>query len=504
MPWKVRSSMNGSTRLSVAQQSAYQTHIRRLESLATRFSSLSASWMSLSLQKRNNAQTIGGINHQYSPLLYQQEQVLASHCSAQAVTCKHIYERLDELAHLLARANNLYADSELHAQQGFDNIASTVLSLFPVLSVPMLASAGIAAVLDAADHTGLMHISRWSHATYPLHAAMCQGLARSLLNPITGLPFAFINRSKYSPIAALSKGLTMFSKPVTDFKQGNRLRLESLNLSQHDRRVLMPHHGTDMGHALQNLTALSDLDAPKYTQLNPDAHAIAIQRIRRPDGSRSWLISIPGTDGRKHSPFGWMQNLEVMSDSAVQRKRADSTRMVIEAMRQSGIKPHEPVVLVGHSQGGIVAASIASDYTKEYNITHIVTAGAPIANHPIAKRTWVTSIEMDDEIVSSLDGARNPARTTWATIRAHAWHEDKQRKKSRNAQDQRYNNLLGATVKHVDESGTLTHDMHFHCAAYENASKLDSEAIRLHETHFQEFTRGKVEATTIWQGRMYQ
>ena len=35
---------------------------------------------------------------------------------------------------------------------------------------------------------------------------------------------------------------------------------------------------------------------------------IAISQYRRQDGSQAWLVTIPGTDGQKDSPFGWIQN----------------------------------------------------------------------------------------------------------------------------------------------------------------------------------------------------
>ena len=41
------------------------------------------------------------------------------------------------------------------------------------------------------------------------------------------------------------------------------------------------------------------------------------------------------------------------------------------------------MAIVGHSQGGIVAAALASDLKDSYAIDHVVTAGSPVANHPI-------------------------------------------------------------------------------------------------------------------------
>ena len=51
------------------------------------------------------------------------------------------------------------------------------------------------------------------------------------------------------------------------------------------------------------------------------------------------------------------------------------------------------------------AAAIAADMSEEYTIEHVVTAGSPVANHPIPPSTWVTSIEIGDELVAALGGA---------------------------------------------------------------------------------------------------
>ena len=48
------------------------------------------------------------------------------------------------------------------------------------------------------------------------------------------------------------------------------------------------------------------------------------------------------TDGQPDSPFGWAQNVELMSADQERRRKADSARMVAEAMRQAGIGKDEP------------------------------------------------------------------------------------------------------------------------------------------------------------------
>ena len=54
--------------------------------------------------------------------------------------------------------------------------------------------------------------------------------------------------------------------------------------------------------------------------------------------------------------------------------RASSTRC-----DQAGVRPGEPVALVGHSQGGMEAAAILA-HGSPYAVTHVVTAGSPTAH----------------------------------------------------------------------------------------------------------------------------
>ena len=44
-------------------------------------------------------------------------------------------------------------------------------------------------------------------------------------------------------------------------------------------------------------------------------------------------------------------------------------------MKQAGIQPDDPVEIVGHSQGGIIAATAATDFQDKYDIQHIATLG---------------------------------------------------------------------------------------------------------------------------------
>lgn len=97
-------------------------------------------------------------------------------------------------------------------------------------------------------------------------------------------------------------------------------------------------------------------------------------------------------------------------DSVVQRG-------VLQALRMAGVGPADPIMLIGHSQGGIVAARLAADLTagRQYRVTHLLTAGAPIGLARLPDSVSVLSLENLGDPVPQLDGADNPARPNWLT-----------------------------------------------------------------------------------------
>jgi hypothetical protein len=80
--------------------------------------------------------------------------------------------------------------------------------------------------------------------------------------------------------------------------------------------------------------------------------------------------------------------------------------------------PSAPVMLVGHSLGGIAAAGLASSprFTAEHQVTHLVTMGAPVGRMPVPAETQVLSLEHTRDPVPRLEGQRNPDRATWVTV----------------------------------------------------------------------------------------
>jgi pimeloyl-ACP methyl ester carboxylesterase len=89
-------------------------------------------------------------------------------------------------------------------------------------------------------------------------------------------------------------------------------------------------------------------------------------------------------------------------------------------MHRAGVRPGDDVMLVGHSEGGLVAvqAAAACAASKRFHITHVVTAGAPIGltAGALPSAVQVLALENHNDVVPHLDGRTNPDRTNVTTV----------------------------------------------------------------------------------------
>ena len=106
-------------------------------------------------------------------------------------------------------------------------------------------------------------------------------------------------------------------------------------------------------------------------------------------------------------------NVHVLGADVTARERA-----IADALHRAGASPTDPVMLVGHSQGGMVAARAANDFvtSHEFNVTHVVTAGSPVGRMPVPDSVQMLSLENSGDIVPHLDAAENPASDNRTTV----------------------------------------------------------------------------------------
>jgi hypothetical protein len=139
---------------------------------------------------------------------------------------------------------------------------------------------------------------------------------------------------------------------------------------------------------------------------------------------RHVIVDIPGVDTLNPSPNAGDPTSFGTSLRTLTGARSTYGGGVIEAMRQAGVTPSDPVLLVGHSQGGMVAMNLAKQLGGRgtFNITNVVTLGSPVAHIIVPRSVRVLAIENDSDFVPHLDGASNPDRTNLTTVTIHREH----------------------------------------------------------------------------------
>ncbi|MFE4463793.1 hypothetical protein ACFRCR_01630 [Oerskovia sp. NPDC056781] len=207
------------------------------------------------------------------------------------------------------------------------------------------------------------------------------------------------------------------------------------DVSQSYRRLFEPGvvttelTGTDLPDGFDKPVArsaedlLSGIDVVYGTGNDLPDSVVSVEKYVDDDQRATWVVTVPGTQlGNPTTPFSMTSNFDL-----VQGEHADSTAHVLEAMRQAGIPAGEEVVLVGHSQGGMVAMAVAAAATgtaaaagtvPRYDVRQVLTAGAPVGLAALPSGVRATHVEIEQEGVSQLDGADNPVGPDRVTVRA--------------------------------------------------------------------------------------
>jgi hypothetical protein len=169
-------------------------------------------------------------------------------------------------------------------------------------------------------------------------------------------------------------------------------------------------------------SAASDCQASRgYAQLLeriPHGPAqVRIDRLSSAQGDR-YVVYVSGTrDFDLHptsEPWDMTSNFQALSGSA----QADSEHAVRTAMEQAGIDARTPVILVGHSQGGLIASRIAA--SGDFAVTDLVVAGSPSHGVSVPERIRVTAFEHSDDLVPALSGPLTAATASTLFLRQKA------------------------------------------------------------------------------------
>lgn len=149
--------------------------------------------------------------------------------------------------------------------------------------------------------------------------------------------------------------------------------------------------------------------------------AVDVRRLTGSDGRRYAIVDIPGTRDWTFAP----RNRHIADVGtnlhAILGERTTEENGVIRAMRAAGVQRGDRVMLVGHSQGGMVAVQTAADCARggEFDVTHVITAGSPVGMSAagLPGSVQLLAMENDGDVVPHLDGAPNPDRANVITVR---------------------------------------------------------------------------------------
>ncbi len=306
-----------------------------------------------------------------------------------------------------------------HAMEMLDNALGKLLFVGTVAALPALLAAG---GISYAYYSTLSPEEQEA-----LRAQLAEDLGQ-LLHDHPELAQHLINGGG-GLLESLVPGLGLLSPgdgPIDQATTNDAARLLALllgNSTDFDVNQLSGVEPTlNQGHAPRSLEdlMLSLNDTNLIDQTDPDRHgAIQIQRIVE-NGQERFIVYIPGTDDMGPIP----QDGEHARDMETNYQLIggmDSAygQGIQQAMIDAGLEGKD-VMLVGHSQGGMVSTSLAADpdFNQRFNVQHVVTAGSPTAQVPdLPSGTSAIHFENRGDAVPLLDGEDNPAEPNRTTVK---------------------------------------------------------------------------------------
>lgn len=160
--------------------------------------------------------------------------------------------------------------------------------------------------------------------------------------------------------------------------------------------------------------SLSDTAADIDDLYWASAYGQSIKITRVGSGAqRRWIVSLPGTDHANPESTPNVADLE--SNFREELNLPSSMRLGVihlinQAMLRDGIprdkRAAEKVLLVGHSQGGMVAIALAATDPSKlgFSVEGVITLGSPARRIRVRAGVPVLAVEHDQDIVPSLDG----------------------------------------------------------------------------------------------------
>lgn len=136
-------------------------------------------------------------------------------------------------------------------------------------------------------------------------------------------------------------------------------------------------------------------------EVDPGGTQLRLERYPMPGGRSRWIVYICGTI--TFSPESGEEPFDLRSAVVgVDGRPSDSERAVAAAMRGAGVRPGDPVLLVGHSQGALDAVRLAQ--RGAFDVQGVVTLGGPTAQLEVPEQVPELAVEHEEDVVPVLGG----------------------------------------------------------------------------------------------------
>lgn len=283
-----------------------------------------------------------------------------------------IERELEDVAARLASVAREFEEAEAAAYQGVSTLAQVGRGLRDALGISMWAQRLVTGT--AVRLTPMDWVLRRCGCDGPSDVILPSGLPRitGLLNGATAAGLAGALDRHYGVAGNPYEHVLWLLSRGTGFLERWAGEPNYVGVTQvgQPQALTQPQGVADLVH---NLAGTAQLDHGGVT----------IDTIVHPDGSKSHIVNVPGTN---EGPFStgssvrdWNSNFHLTGGES-----SDAAQMVRDAIEAAGIGPDEPIMLQGHSQGGGVGVYLAaSDLAAEYDISHVVTYGSAPDRLPI-------------------------------------------------------------------------------------------------------------------------
>jgi hypothetical protein len=182
--------------------------------------------------------------------------------------------------------------------------------------------------------------------------------------------------------------------------------------------------GTGSANLIRTATAfppknLHDLATRLQSSYSNPSSAIRIESYQV-SGGKQFVVYVPGTQSLSlggSNPLNVRSNLTAMGGVI----EAPSEQAVNEAIAMAGAGKGDKVLLVGHSQGALIAGNIATS-PKDYEVSGLVSFAGPIGH--LKLDVPVLAIQHAADPVPLLSGRANPLTENWVTASSSAEFED--------------------------------------------------------------------------------